>query len=298
MEEKTIKPNSAEAWWLAARPKTLSGAAVPVMTGVALAYADRALYDFNIVPALLCLLFAFLMQIDANFINDCFDFINGNDDETRLGPKRACAQGWIKVENMRYAIAVTTVLACMAGFPLIIYGGVEMILVGILCVLFCFLYTTHLSYMGMGDVLVVLFFGVVPVCVTYYLQTGTVSSSVIVASLACGFVIDTLLLVNNYRDMDNDRRAGKRTLVVRLGAVAGRRMYLYAGVAACLLNACFLFTGHPFAFVLPLAYLLMHVLTYRRMVRIGKGRELNAVLGDTARNMFVYGLLVAIGLLL
>ena len=298
MEEKTIKPNSLKAWWLAARPKTLSGAAVPVMIGVALAYADRALYGFNIVPALLCFLFAFLMQIDENFINDCFDYINGNDDETRLGPKRACAQGWIKVENMRYAIAVTTFLACMAGFPLIIYGGTEMILIGVFCVIFCFLYTTHLSYIGMGDVLVMLFFGIVPVCATYYLQTGTVTSAVFVASFACGFVIDTLLLVNNYRDIDNDRRAGKCTLVVRLGAAAGRRMYLYVGVGACVLGACFLFTGHPFAFVLPLIYLVLHILTYRKMVRIDKGSGLNAVLGDTARNMFVYGLLVSVGLLL
>lgn len=297
MEGKTIRPNSMRAWWLASRPKTLAGAAVPVMVGVALAYADRAMYGFRIVPAVLCFLFAFIMQIDANFINDCFDFVNGNDDDTRLGPKRACAQGWITVGNMKFAILLTTALACVVGFPLIIYGGVEMILIGLLCVLFCFLYTTHLSYMGMGDVLVMLFFGVVPVCVTYYLQTGTVSFTVLVASLACGLVIDTLLIVNNYRDMDNDRRAGKHTLIVRLGAVAGRRMYLYAGVAACLLGGVFVLSGHLLAFVLPLVYLVMHVLAYRMMVRIDRGCGLNAVLGCTARNMFVYGMLVALGLL-
>jgi len=298
MEENTIKPNSAKAWLLAARPKTLSGAAVPVMTGVALAYADRQLYGFKVVPVLLCFLFAFLMQINANFINDCFDYLNGNDDDTRLGPKRACAQGWITVGNMKFAIAVTTVLSCLAGFPLIIYGGVEMILIGLLCVLFCFLYTTHLSYMGMGDLLVLLFFGVVPVCITYYIQTGTVSAEAVAASIACGMVIDTLLIVNNYRDIDNDRRAGKRTLIVRLGAVMGLRLYLYAGIAACLTGVVFILKGHLFAFVLPLLYLVLHVFTYRRMVRIGKGRGLNAVLGDTARNIFVYGLLVSLGLLL
>lgn len=298
MEERNVKPGSVRAWWLAARPKTLAGAAVPVMAGTALAYADIPARGFKIVPAVLCFLFAFIMQIDANFINDCFDFLNGNDDETRLGPRRACAQGWISVGSMKCAVAVTTVLACIVGFPLIIYGGIEMILVGAFCVLFCFLYTTHLSYMGLGDMLVVLFFGVVPVCITYYLQTGTVSHAVLAASVACGLVIDTLLIVNNYRDIDNDRRAGKRTLIVRLGAPAGRRLYLYAGVAACLMGVVFILTGHPLAFVLPLAYLVLHVRTYRRLVRIGKGRALNAVLGDTARNMFVYGLLVALGLLL
>lgn len=298
MEKNIIRPNSVKAWLLAARPKTLSGAAVPVMIGVALAYADRSLYGFKAVPALLCFLFAFIMQVNANFINDCFDYVNGNDDDTRLGPKRACAQGWITVDGMKCAIAVMTLLACIAGFPLIIYGGVEMILIGLLCILFCFLYTTHLSYMGMGDVLVMLFFGVVPVCITYYIQTGTVSAEVVAASLACGMVIDTLLLVNNYRDIDNDRRAGKRTLVVRLGAMAGLRLYLYMGMAACLVGAFFIIAGHPSAFFLPLIYLLLHVVTYRKMARIGGGRGLNAVLGDTARNMFVYGMLVAIGLLL
>lgn len=298
MNDKTIKPNSVKAWLLAARPKTLSGAAVPVMIGTALTYADRSLYDFKAVPAVLCFLFAFIMQIDANFINDCFDFLSGNDDETRLGPKRACAQGWVSVRKMKVAIVITTVLACLAGFPLIIYGGAEMILIGLICVIFCFLYTTHLSYMGMGDLLVLLFFGVVPVCITYYLQTGTVSTEALVTALACGLVIDTLLVVNNYRDIDNDRRAGKRTLIVRLGAAKGRGLYLLLGVAACVMGGFFAFTGHLWAAVLPAVYLVLHVVTFRRMVKIGSGRGLNAVLGDTARNMFVYGVLVSLGLLL
>lgn len=298
MEEKKVKTNSAKAWLLAARPKTLTGAAVPVMLGTALAYTGSGYDGFKVLPALLCFLFAFLMQIDANFINDCFDFLSGNDDETRLGPKRACAQGWVTVGRMKVAIAVTTVLSCMTGLPLVVYGGVEMVLVGLVCVLFCFLYTTHLSYMGLGDVLVIVFFGIVPVCITYYIQTGTVGIGVFVASLACGLVIDSLLIVNNYRDVDNDIRAGKRTLVVRLGAVAGRRLYLFLGVAACLLGAVFLWSGHKAAFFLPWAYLVMHVMTYRRMVAIGRGRMLNAVLADTARNIFIYGILVSLGLLL
>ena len=142
MEEKKVIPNSFRAWLLAARPKTLSGAAVPVMIGLSLAYADVGMSAFGVVPAVLCALFAFIMQIDANFVNDYFDYVRGNDDETRLGPRRACAQGWITAGNMMRAIVVTTALACAVGLPLIVYGGVEMIVVGVLCVLFCFLYTT------------------------------------------------------------------------------------------------------------------------------------------------------------
>ena len=170
MEEKRIETNSMKAWMLAARPKTLSGAAVPVMIGVALAYVDAKTYGddvFSWLAALLCLLFAFVMQIDANFINDFFDFANGTDDnDTRLGPRRACAMGWVKLDAMKKAIATTTCLACVIGLPLVFWGGLEMILIGMVCILFCFLYTTHLSYMGLGDVLVLVFFGIVPVCIT------------------------------------------------------------------------------------------------------------------------------------
>lgn len=296
MEVKVL-PGSPKAWMLAARPKTLTGAAVPVMIGLSLAFADVG-GSFKILPAVLCLLFALVMQVDANFINDYFDFIRGNDDEARLGPRRACAQGWVSPRQMVCAIAVTTAIACAIGLPLIIYGGVEMLLIGALCVLFCFLYTTSLSYLGLGDLLVLVFFGIVPVCIVYYLQSGTVTFEAFMASLACGFVIDTLLLVNNYRDIEGDERAGKRTLVVRLGARRGRMAYLLSGITAVLLGVVFAVFGHWLASVLQVAYLALHYAAYRRMVKINKGKALNAVLGITARNMFVYGLLVSVGFLL
>ncbi|MBO7579233.1 MAG: 1,4-dihydroxy-2-naphthoate octaprenyltransferase [Prevotella sp.] len=296
MQEEKIVKNSWKAWLLAARPKTLTGAAVPVMISLSLAY-DKV-ETFQWLPAILCLLFAFIMQIDANFVNDYFDFMKGNDDETRLGPKRACAMGWVDSHAMRRAIAITTALACIVGLPLVWYGGLEMILIGVLCVLFCFLYTTHLSYVGMGDVLVLVFFGIVPVCIPYYIITRTLTIEVVVASLACGLVIDTLLMINNYRDIENDVRAGKKTMAVKLGKECSRMMYLLLGIAACLLGIVFALNSHLWAFILPAGYLALHAITYRHMVRIDHGRALNGVLGETARNMFVYGLLVSIGILL
>lgn len=177
MDETKIKQNSLQAWILAARPKTLSGAAVPVLIGLSLAFTDAKEYGddvFSWTAAILCMFFALVMQIDANFINDFFDYARGNDDAaTRLGPLRACTQGWVSTNAMKKAIASTTCAACVIGLPLIYYGGLEMILIGALCVVFCFLYTTHLSYLGLGDVLVLLFFGIVPVCITYYVQTRT-----------------------------------------------------------------------------------------------------------------------------
>lgn len=302
MTEDNVKQDSLRAWLLAARPKTLSGAAVPVMIGVALAYVDSQEYVadvFSWTAALLCLLFAFIMQVDANFINDFFDYASGNDDAaTRLGPLRACTQGWVKIDSMKRAIATTTVVACLVGLPLVYYGGWEMVIVGALCVVFCFLYTTHLSYLGLGDVLVLVFFGIVPVCCTYYVQLHTLTWQVFLASVACGLVIDGLLIVNNYRDRYNDERDHKITLVVRIGSEATEWLYLALGMMACLIGVVFWLNGHVLAFVLPFLYLLLHFYTWIKMRRINYGRRLNECLGETARNMFVYGLLVSIGLLL
>lgn len=303
MNEQNVRQNSWRAWLLAARPKTLSGAAVPVMIGLSLAYSDSQLYyacnTFSWTAAALCLLFSLIMQIDANFINDFFDYARGNDNEDeRLGPLRACTQGWVTGDAMKRAIALTTCAACAAGLPLIFYGGLEMVLIGAMCVLFCFLYTTHLSYIGMGDVLVLVFFGIVPVCISYYVQLHTVTWLVLAASIACGLVIDGLLVVNNYRDRDNDRRAGKNTLVVYIGEKSTEWLYLLLGVAACAVGVLFVFNHHPLAFLLPFVYLALHIFTWIKLRRINHGRELNECLGETARNMLIYGLTVSIGLLI
>ncbi len=297
-----VKKDSFKAWILAARPKTLTGAAVPVMIGLALAWSDASRSPltsrFSLLPAVLCLLFAFIMQIDANFVNDLYDYLKGTDDrETRLGPERACAQGWVSVGHMKLAIALTTLTACLVGLPLVFYGGWQLVFVGVLCVVFCFLYTTYFSYAGLGDLLVLVFFGLVPVTMTYYVQMGTVTAEALVASLACGLVIDALLFINNFRDRDTDREAGKRTIVVRIGAEASLRSYLCLGLVACLMGVVFIFHGHWCAFVLPVIYLLLHVQTYREMRQIWQGKALNRCLGETARNIFVYGLTVSIGIL-
>ena len=300
--EGNVRQNSLRAWLLAARPKTLSGAAVPVMIGLALAYSDAKGYEGNVfswTAAVLCMVFALLMQVDANFINDFFDYVRGNDDaDTRLGPLRACTQGWVTTDAMKKAIALTTCAACVVGLPLVFYGGMEMVLVGMLCVVFCFLYTTHLSYIGMGDTLVVVFFGIVPVCITYYIQLHTCTAEVFVASLACGMVIDGLLMVNNYRDRDNDHRDGKQTLVVIIGEKASERFFLAQGIAATLAGVVFWMNGHVLAFVLPIIYLVLHIYTWMKMCRIGHGRQLNECLAETARNMLIYGITVTVGLLL
>ena len=297
MEE--VKRNSLRAWVLAARPKTLTGAITPVMIGAALAFANGT---FNWLPALICFLFAGLMQIAANFINDLYDFKKGTDREDRLGPERACAQGWISPEAMKRGVILTVFLACLIGSVLLFYAGWELIVVGVFCVLFAFLYTTGpypLSYNGWGDVLVIVFFGFVPVGGTYYVQALSWTPGVTVASLICGLLIDTLLVVNNYRDREADARSGKRTVIVRFGEPFGRYLYLALGVTAALL--CIWFAGeHALwaAILPPLIYLPLHFRTWQKMVKIHSGKKLNSILGETSRNMLFMGLLLSLGLVL
>lgn len=295
-----VKTNSVKAWLLATRPKTLSAAAVPVMIGTAFAWRNTS-EQFNWIPAILCLLFAWIMQIDSNLVNDYFDFKKGNDDETRLGPKRACSEGWITSVAMMWGILITTLLGCMTGIPLILYGGLEMVMVGIACVVFCFLYTTLFSYHGLGDILVLLFFGIIPVCCTYYvcmpLHQQIPTGEVIASSIACGLAIDALLIVNNYRDIDNDRSNGKITLAVRLGESKTRRLYESIGYIAAGIMIFLVFIDlYQIDKVIPtyaiyLIYIILHRQSYKEMKRINKGAKLNQVLGLTARNILVFGLL-------
>lgn len=295
-----VKTNSVKAWLLATRPKTLSAAAVPVMIGTAFAWRNTS-EQFNWIPAILCLLFAWIMQIDSNLVNDYFDFKKGNDDETRLGPKRACSEGWITSDAMVWGILITTLLGCMTGIPLILYGGLEMVMVGIACVVFCFLYTTLFSYHGLGDILVLLFFGIIPVCCTYYvcmpLHQQIPTGEVIASSIACGLAIDALLIVNNYRDIDNDRNNGKITLAVRLGESKTRRLYESIGyIAAGIMIILVFFDLYQTDKFIPtyaiyLIYIILHRQSYQEMKRINKGAKLNQVLGLTARNILVFGIL-------
>lgn len=315
-----IKVNSVKAWLLAARPKTLTGAMIPVMLAGAMAYRVGAFDEtsfgtpgLHLFLWLCCALFACLMQVAANMINDLYDFRKGTDREDRLGPERACAQGWITPEAMRKGIVCVLVAACFVGlaavyksYEFLPWKGVEFVLLGLICVVFAFLYTTRLSYMGWGDLLVLIFFGFVPVCGTYYLQTLYIGTNAILLSLIAGIAIDALLMINNYRDRDQDRISGKRTIVVRFGEKCGRYAYLLIGVivTALVFWLCWrtiMFDGRAVRFVflaLQLIYPFMHFMTWRKMVKIFSGRALNGILGETSRNMFLMAAFLSLALML
>ncbi|MBQ5593534.1 MAG: 1,4-dihydroxy-2-naphthoate octaprenyltransferase [Bacteroidales bacterium] len=301
--------NKIKYWFLACRPKTLTGAAVPVSIASACACADGC---FKWDMAVMCLLFAFGMQICSNLINDLFDYLKGSDREDRLGPQRACSQGWITPQAMKAGICVSVLVSCMFGLgilylslPQLLFKGWELIAVGCCCVVFAYLYTSILSYKGYGDSLVILFFGIVPVCTTYYVQTSVVTLPVFLLSLACGNAIDALLVVNNYRDREQDKISGKNTTVVLFGEKFGSFQYLMSGIIpVSIIFLVYIFDSLQVsmcgyisiyeAVVVMIVYLSVHIAAWKKMMGINKGRQLNQILGRTSLNILIFGILLTL----
>lgn len=291
--------SQGRAWLLAARPKTLPAAMAPVLVGAALAWHDNA---FALLPALAALLGALLLQIGSNFANDYFDFFKGADTSERLGPVRATAGGLLTPGQMRWGMVVVFGLAALDGLYLIRVGGWPILAVGVASILAAILYTGGpfpFGYYGLGDLFVFLFFGLVAVCGTYYVQALALTPAVVLAAVPTGLLITAILVVNNLRDIATDARAGKRTLAVMLGRRGTRLEYgLLMGVAYLLPLLLWLGYGYSPAVLLcwltaPLAYRLLHAILART-----EGPALNAALADTAKLSLFFSLLLAVGLAL
>ncbi|HEY1109959.1 MAG TPA: 1,4-dihydroxy-2-naphthoate polyprenyltransferase, partial [Opitutaceae bacterium] len=225
MSVAETRASFAEIWIGAARPRTLPAAIAPVLVGTALAWHDGRLVG---AAAALCLLFALLVQIGTNFANDYFDFVKGADTAARVGPRRAVAAGLVAPATMKRAMILTFVAAFAAGLGLLYWGGPWLLVIGVTSILCGIAYTGGpypLAYHGLGDVFVFIFFGLVAVGGTYFVQAGVVTLDTLLAGTAIGALSANILVVNNYRDVETDAAAGKRTLVVRLGRGAARAQF-------------------------------------------------------------------------
>lgn len=278
-------------WIEAMRLRTLPVSISGVLAGIACALGQGC---FKFVPALLCLLFAVLAQIASNFANEYYDFKNGIDRKGREGFRRGVTEGDITPAAMKRAVFGVLSAAACTGCMMLFYGEWWMVPVGIAIGLFALAYSAGpypLSHHGLGDVAVIVFFGVVPVTLTCYLQHGgwdgwQVSLPI---SVAVGLMAANVLIVNNYRDKEDDFAAGKRTTVVIFGRKVMGWTYLLSGFAAAGI-ACAVFCGHHFAWVAPAAYLLLHIVAWKKLMA-GSGAALNPVLGGTARNLLIFTLL-------
>ena len=276
---------------------SLSGAVM----GIALASWNGR---FQWIPALLCLVFALLAQVASNFANEYYDYLRGADKKGRVGPRRGVTEGDIRPRTLLIVTFATLAAAGVVGCCLIPYGGWWLLPVGIFIALGALAYSTGpypLSYHGLGELAVFLFFGVIPVTLTYYVQALRFEPLVILASMSIGLLGVNVLLVNNYRDMDDDLEAGKRTSVVIFGRKPAAAAYLINGyVAMCLLTPLWLmsaFLGNPpvWALAAPAVYLVLHTITWHRLTT-RDGAALNPLLGATARNMLIFTILLALAL--
>lgn len=289
----------ARAWILAARPATLPAAIVPVLVGAAAALADGAqLRPFVLAMTLVC---AVLIQVGTNFANDYSDFARGADTEARLGPVRVTASGLMTRDEVRSGIVVAFGLAVLIGVYLAWVGGWPIIAIGALSVLSGLAYTGGpfpTGYHGLGDVFVFVFFGVVAVTGTAFLQTGEWSRTALSFSIPIGLLATNILVVNNLRDLPTDVAAGKRTLATRIGDRATRMQYVLFVVASFMVpTAIALHLGKPWL-LLPLASAPFAIGLLRKVTGGVAGRELNAVLERSGQLLLAFGVLLAIGAIL
>jgi len=296
-KEKTASLSNFQVWLLAARPKTLPAAASPVIVGSAVAYYEGF---FKPGPALAALLGALLLQIGANLANDVFDFRRGADAGERLGPMRVTQSGLLSPGQVLRGMWVCFGLAVVLGVYLTITAGWPVVLIGIASILAAIAYTggpLPLGYYGLGDLAVFLFFGPVAVCGTYFVQAGGIGALAVWSSLPMGFLITAILVVNNLRDIETDRGAGKRTLAVRLGETGTRWEFTLLAAGAYLTPILMIWLGVGPVWSLLCWLSLLYAASLTRSVWREKGRPLNKVLAGTGRLTLVYGVLFSMGLI-
>ena len=298
MSQSTENLSSFKIWLLAMRPKTLPAAMGPVIVGTAMAVGDQA---FAFLPALAALLVSLLLQIGSNLANDVFDFKKGKDTEERTGPLRVTQAGLLTPGQVMSGMGVVFALALALGLYLAWVGGWVILALGIAAIISAIAYTGGpypLGYHGLGEVFVFIFFGPVAVCGTYYVQAGYVSAAAWWASLPVGFLITAILVVNNFRDLPQDKKTGKRTIAVRLGPNGTKGEYFLLLAASFAVPLIMWLQGIASGWGLCAWLSLPFVLPLIQDIRTKQGKPLNATLAGTARLSLFFSILLSAGYLL
>ena len=287
------------AWILAIRPKTLPAAVGPVLVGTALAFADKR---FALLPALAALGISLLLQIGVNLANDYFDGIKGIDTQERLGPIRVTQTGLISPSGVRSAMLLTFCVAACIGLYLMVRGGWPVFFMGAAAIIAALGYSGGpypLASHGLGDVFVFIFFGLVAVCGTYYVQALQLTWIVVFMAAAVGLPITAILVINNLRDIHTDQKVGKNTLAVILGEHRSKIEYaLLLALAYGLLVIIWVIGRASLGILLPLLSLPWAVALIRTVSKSSIDPRLNIMLAKTAGLSLIYSVLLAIGILL
>jgi 1,4-dihydroxy-2-naphthoate octaprenyltransferase len=284
---------TSTAWFLACRPKTLSVSLSPVLVGTAIAWHDSATLLW--LPLLAAAFGAAFIQIGTNLFNDVGDFLRGTDTPDRLGPKRATAEGWLTPNKVKAGAWLSFALAFLCGIFLVAHGGWPIVAIGLASLAAGWAYTggtKPIAYGPLGEVFVFVFFGLVAVGGSYYLQTFGLSTMALSAATLVGIHAAAVITVNNYRDLDGDAKSGKRTLAVRLGRPLTRHLYAAEMLAPYALLPLLADLGWPCA--LPLLSLPLAVKLIRRFHREAPGPVFNNILAATAGLQLIFALLLTL----
>ena len=296
MNEESRLLSSVRIWMMAVRPKTLWASVAPVIVGLALAQAEGPL---NWLAAIATLVGSILIQIGTNFSNDYSDFHKGADTEEREGPVRVTQAGLVSPGRMLGSTVFVFALAGLVSIYLVSAAGWPIAVIGVAAIASGVLYTAGpfpLGYLGLGDLFVCIFFGPVAVGGTYFVQCGTAPWPVLVAGLAPGLLSVAILVVNNLRDIEGDRAAGKKTLAVRFGPLFARVEYLFcilASAAVPLVLIAMPGWDYPVAFA-SVALILGAVPPIRGVFKQADGKALNPVLAATAKLLLIYSLVFSV----
>jgi 1,4-dihydroxy-2-naphthoate octaprenyltransferase len=298
MKDTSISITKFESWVLASRPKTLLAAVVPVMVGSSLAISQNKFTVMYSVVALLC---SILIQVGTNFTNDLYDYLKGADRENRKGPVRVLASGLISPTEMKFAIITVFGTAFLLGLYLVFSCGIVVLVIGILSILAGLAYTAGpfpLAYNGLGDIFVFTFFGIVGTAGTYFLHLGEFSILSILVSIPVGALITNILVVNNFRDIEEDKESNKYTLAVKLGKTFTKYQFINSIVLSYLILFVVFFT-HNFSYwiFLPLASLPV-AFKLITMLQTFEGEQLNRTLELSAKFSALFGLLFSLGIIL
>jgi len=299
VEKKSSYKSKMATWRLAARPRTLPAAIAPVVLGSAMAITDN---HFAWLPAAAALMVALLLQIGVNLANDYFDYVKGIDTENRLGPARVTQSGLIPANRVKSAMLLTIGISLLPGVYLLFVGGWPVLLIGIACICAALAYSGGpfpLASHGLGDLFVFIFFGLVAVCGTYYVQAGHLTRMVLLMGVIEGLLITAILVVNNLRDIQTDRQTGKRTLAVIIGERGSRIEYLLLLGMAYAIPVVLWLGGKSSAWIiLPIVSLPPALSLIRRVWSSSDGVIMNQALAATAKLALIYSLLLSIGLIL
>lgn len=285
-------------WVDALRPKTLPAGAVPVFIGTAMAYYDGY---FNPIIFILTLLCSILIQVITNFVNEIYDYQKGADNQNRIGPRRAVASGLISPLKMKIVSGILVLITFSIGLYLVFTGGGVFILtIGIISLVFAYIYTGGpypLAYKGISDVFVLIFFGIIAVTGTYYLQTQNLIPEVLIASFAPGFLSMNILGVNNIRDIETDKVVGKITLAVRMGEKPAKIMYVIINLFAFIVPVILYFSLENRYFLMPLLVFPISLIICLNLFK-SSGAKLNKILAQTGLVLILYGIANALSFII